>query len=361
MKIKIRKTPKGWCVDRSLNGVRKRSFFPSKGEAEAEADTIREQYRTAGEDWLSLSPGERVELMKVHAEVKASGLRLVDVWQEYRRISRPMERKRIGESIAEMEVAKRKANRRDRYVTELCRYVSVFARGRESNYVDEITTKDIEEWFRGRKEALVTQASSVTRFRTWFLFCIKKGWLVKNPCDGLEEIHVQESVPKILTPEQIEKVIQTGKANPAYLAWLTLALFVGVRPEEIDLITWDDVDLAARTLTISAEASKVRKRRIVPLSDTAKEWLQFAQKKNSRFGMSLSSKRRFVVKLRASIGLKRWPQDVLRHTAASYLLALHQDAGRVATMLGNSVSILHKHYKGLVTPEQCAAFWGLRP
>jgi hypothetical protein len=59
------------------------------------------------------------------------------------------------------------------------------------------------------------------------------------------------------------------------------------------------------------------------------------------------------------LNLKIWPTDLLRHTAASYLLALHKDAGKVANMLGNSPQILLSHYHDPVTEADCKAFWQL--
>ena len=72
---------------------------------------------------------------------------------------------------------------------------------------------------------------------------------------------------------------------------------------------------------------------------------------------SLSTLRQFKLRACAALGLSRWPQDLLRHTAASYLLALHGDAGKVATMLGNSSSVLLTHYHEPVMPG-IARFFG---
>ena len=60
---------------------------------------------------------------------------------------------------------------------------------------------------------------------------------------------------------------------------------------------------------------------------------------------------------RHALKLAAWPKDVLRHTAASYLLALHGDVGKVAMMLGNSPNILLTHYHEPVCETDCAAFW----
>lgn len=69
--------------------------------------------------------------------------------------------------------------------------------------------------------------------------------------------------------------------------------------------------------------------------------------------------RRWKDVARNNIGFDRWPQDLLRHTAASYLLALYGDAGKVAARLGNSSSVLLSHYHQPVTQADCEKFWSL--
>jgi hypothetical protein len=56
-----------------------------------------------------------------------------------------------------------------------------------------------------------------------------------------------------------------------------------------------------------------------------------------------------------------WPADILRHTAASYWLALTGDVGKCATVFGNSPKVFASHYNGLATPEDARKFFGLPP
>ncbi|MBP8260440.1 MAG: hypothetical protein KA118_12325 [Verrucomicrobia bacterium] len=92
-KMRLRGQPH-WMVSwKPKDGARKRRFFQTKAGAEAEAESVRIQQRKAGDIWLALDAGERNELVSVFSEISASGLRLRDVWEQYKRLAKPLERK----------------------------------------------------------------------------------------------------------------------------------------------------------------------------------------------------------------------------------------------------------------------------
>lgn len=59
--------------------------------------------------------------------------------------------------------------------------------------------------------------------------------------------------------------------------------------------------------------------------------------------------------------MEEWTQDILRHTAATHMLALKQDAAAVALDFGNSPSILLRHYRALVSDQETKRFLALCP
>jgi len=60
--------------------------------------------------------------------------------------------------------------------------------------------------------------------------------------------------------------------------------------------------------------------------------------------------------------LKPWPKNGLRHSFASYHLAHFKDAARLALELGHTdQELLFRHYRELVTPDQAAKYWEIRP
>jgi len=69
---------------------------------------------------------------------------------------------------------------------------------------------------------------------------------------------------------------------------------------------------------------KTRHRRVIRLEDRPAALLAALPLKTCPVSPSLMSLRRFRRECRPALGLERFPKDLLRHTAASYLLALHQ-------------------------------------
>lgn len=265
-------------------------------------------------------------------------------------------------AVEETCSVKRNTGRRERYVHELELYLRLFARGRESTPVQDIGVEEIKAWFSERKEKPVTKAANVGRLSALFGVCWRRGYIDENPCLRLDKPILYRTPPKIFTLHQCAKaLVWTMRNQPDFLAWLSLALLAGVRPEEVDRLTWNCIDLRRGELRIDAAASKVRSRRIVHLTLACCAWLRLALALRSPLPLPFPTRRERRRRLMRALRLDAWPQDVLRHTAASYLLARHQDAGKVAVMLGNSADILNAHYKELVPVEHGARFCSLLP
>jgi integrase len=264
----------------------------------------------------------------------------------------------ISEAIIELVVAKERAGCRRNYVMSLGNYLCQFAAGREMMRLRSISTQEIDAWFDRRKETPLGRRGNLGRISSLFNFAVKRGWLEKNPCDTVERGRVEVQPPRILTPGEAGRLLTVCREQvPQFLPFLVLGLFAGIRPTELQRLTWEEV--ATEHVTVSAAASKTRRRRIVPLEPVARAWLELCRQGTGLVQAYTVTQRRREVLCRAS-GVP-WSHDLLRHTAASYLLAKHQDAGKVAFWLGNSPDILLRHYYQLVGADDCAMFWSLHP
>ncbi|HTV62746.1 MAG TPA: hypothetical protein VMH30_09280 [Verrucomicrobiae bacterium] len=360
--IKFLPRRKRWRLE-YRNGRRVRLNFKTKALAEAEIERLRADVERAGAIWVEMAAAERNDLMAVVAEIKASGYTPRTVWDGFR--SRA---KFVAKSCPTMAVAitdflqsKRTGNRSRGYIESLEHYLGMFARGRDSKLVSEMDTAEIEAWFASRNEASTTKASNLGRLSSFFNYCWRKRHITENPCDRVEVGKLEQKTPQILTPMQYARLlIGTVKKHPRILAWVVCGLIAGLRPEEMVYenkgekeikVGWKEIDFKHARIRVDAAASKVRARRIVHLEPSAVKWLQWAKKHGAELPVSENVKRRYVKRLRKLIHAKKWPQDILRHTAVSVLMAKYQDAGKVADELGNSASVLLRNYRDLIYKE----------
>lgn len=371
MKIRIHKRENHgrtrWVVDwLTKEGDRERRFFGSKAEAEAEASTLNHQRRHTGEVWLGLNSDQRNELLSVFDEIAGTGRSLREVWQGFQRHASAGGTgvvRTLAECIEETIQAKELARRRPTYISSLNAYLKAFAKGRTQVRIDALGVADIEKWFNSRKEAPATRAANLGRLSAMFDLAWRRGYIQTNPCRRVERVHVEPKPPKILSVGEATQLLSLVRHRHSRgLAWFALALMAGIRPEECDRLSWAVVNLDQGIVTVDAAASKVRQRRIVHLQPAAVAWLRLAKALEADLPLPKVTRRRYQRAIREDLGWKKgWPQDILRHTCASYLMAAWQDAGRVAAELGNSPGILLRHYRELVRREDAENFWKVLP
>ena len=213
-------------------------------------------------------------------------------------------------------------------------------------------------------EALANKVSLKTR-QTWrkcacsfWSWNIKKGFCAQNIAQRLDTPSVEIEAPTILTVDQCRLLL--AKCSDAALPGLVLMLFAGIRPMEAVKVSWKDVDFNAKTITINAAVAKTRAFRKVSMPANLTAWMHYLLAKKAALPFHLKG-RPLTVELARILGLSSWPRDSLRHTAASMMLERTQSADRTALELGNSPGILHRHYKNLVSSEDCRMFWDILP
>ena len=352
-----------WMADIRMNGTRKRTFHAARVDAEAAVADIREQWSACGDSWAGKSARTRAELVMLADEITQAGRSLREVW-DFFRAAHPVTMKTVplGDAITQCVAAKVTANRRPRYAEKLEETLRRFARGREMLPIAAVNRGMIEEYLDARNESPSTRKTNIARLSVLLEYARRSGMTVHNPCKDITKPHVEPKPPFILTPEDAQRLLTVCEASePQILGWVTLGLLAGMRPEEADRVRWEDVDLERGLIQVDAATSKVRRRRIIHLQPAAIAWLARAKAVGAQQPLVQQKRQHIQRKLRRAFGWSQWPHDVLRHTAASYLLALHQDAGKVAMILGNSADILLTHYYELVTREQATAFWAIRP
>jgi integrase len=357
--VKIRsRTVKGhvyWQVDLGmLNGKRTRRNFKTENEAKTFFAAKKRERAMYGRSALALDEKTRRAFLHHGDRLAAVGATLDDAVTHFL-ASRPAQRATLRNALDDALLDKERAGRRKEYLDRLRSVWTGFAHDRQNKHLDEITAPEIGQWLGAYGWTPVTRAGNLEALTVLFSWGIKRGYLTANPCSKVERIAVDWKAPAIFTPDECARLMRSAEDHDAgMLAFLALGLFAGIRPFEIQRLAWRNVDIDGGHVIIDATVAKTRQRRLVPLNDTAKAWL--------RLGGDLPVKnlgpRR--TRIAEAAGLE-WSHDVLRHSAASYMLAHHQDAGKVALWLGNSPSILFRHYRELVTPAQAAQWLAILP
>lgn len=349
----------GWVVDIGVrDGRRRRKYFLDRKEAEKALTQAEKVAREVGRAWVDLPPGKRADVVFILNEVEARGLTLRQVWDGYRSGTQAnVTEMTLGQSIMELIKAKAGANRRKVYLASLEQYLNRFAAGREAKPLGSVTVEEVEA-FVNASGSVWSRATTLNRLSTLFSQGVQRGWCAFNPCDRIDRPRIDMGVPEILTVKEARQALEFSyDSMPDFIPWLALALFAGIRPEEIDRMNWDNVDLKRAMVTLDALGTKVRARRIVHLKPVAVDWLKLG----GRLPLPRMTRIRCLRRLRELFGWKAWKKDCLRHTCASCWLASDPDAGRVAMELGNSVGVLHRHYKELISAEVAKEFWALSP
>lgn len=264
------------------------------------------------------------------------------------------------EAVASLLEAKKLAGRRPIHITNLRQYLHAFSRGREGLPVAALRVADVEEWLMAKHPTPGGRATGINRLSTLFSYSVRKGWIQSNPCALVERVSIDRQPPKILTVDQSRALLRAcmSEVRP----WVTLCLLAGFRPTEAERMDWAGMRLkdSRPSATIDGAASKVRRRRIVPLPDAACAWLALDARESGPVVSSRSTLRRFRAKAAGVAGVE-WSPDVLRHTFASMRVAAGHPIDTTADEMGTSRRILLTHYRELVRPEDAAEFWRIMP
>lgn len=282
---------------------------------------------------------------------------LLDAVRSFLAQKPPNARKKISAAIEECVAAKTRKNCRPAYLTQLRFVLSQFLRTRSGDvWCSDIAPRHIDGFLESKPWAQSSRVGMRNRLSAFFAFCVKQGYCATNPVDATEAIVVEKKLPTILTVEQAHRLLDTALVLvPTMVPFFALGMFCGIRPEELARLSNDNVKVKQGIVDIPPHVSKTRDRRIVEISENARAWLR-ASDEPLRFSRRY---RRLAIEL-AHV---EWSADVLRHTFASYHIAMHQSADKTALELGHqgSTKMLFRHYKATVTKEDAEAFWKIEP
>lgn len=215
--------------------------------------------------------------------------------------------------------------------------------------------------------AIDTRQTYHKKLSTFFNWLKATKRLAENPIDGIKlPRKLKEDIRPVtvLTVTDAERLFAANAAAPQareLLGRLALETFAGVRHEtvaKIDAAMMAEVfDFKNRVITLPARISKLGGVAFIEHAEpNLWAWLQWSDPATWVMHKRFYANAKSAAFLRANVA---HPHNVLRHSAASYHIALHGDAGKTAAMLthrGNT-QMLFTHYRGAGGGKDNAAKW----
>jgi integrase len=249
------------------------------------------------------------------------------------------------------------------YVDDITRRLNLFAGAFRVN-VGSVTTDDIRLWLKSIGATGRNSNNYRNTLATLFSYARERGFLSRNKKTEVELLKKKKEDPSeigIYTPDEIAKILNAAPASMKPV--IAIGAFAGLRPTEILRLDWKDVKLDKGFIEVHAKNAKTASRRLVPISANLALWLEQVEDRTGRVSpeyRNLTNLSRAVAKACTDAGLEM-VSNGLRHSCASYRLALVKSAAQVALEMGNSPKKLFSNYRELVTEGDAKIYFEILP
>lgn len=241
----------------------------------------------------------------------------------------------VENDVAMLLAQKKESGVRPMYLRELGYGLGQFCIEYGDYDIATIEDEHLRSWLSTRKVAASTKETLQRRLSALFSWAVRRQYITSNPVERLESVRGEKDDPEIFSNDQCKALVDAARQlDPGMLVLLTLALFMGLRPEECRRLDPEAINLGQRTITVSSRAAKTRNRRIVTMTEPAYRILvNYGQNE-----YKVNWRKRFDV-VRMKAGIERWPKDVLRHTAASHFFNIY-GLNKATEQLGHSADVM---------------------
>ena len=254
----------------------------------------------------------------------------------------------------ELLVSKAAKGVRDRYLVQLrITMVDLCRRLGSDRPIADIGPADIESWLLRPEWGPAARRSYLIDARTLWSLALSRGYVARNPALAVEMPRPELRPPSIHTPDQVRAVLDAARCMDLDVCrLLAVQYFAGLRPAEAARIS--DADILPEFVQVSGAHAKTRQRRLVTIQPALRAWLDLGG------SLPVTNRVRRYYRVRDAAGVT-WSHDVTRHSFVTYHLAHFRSASQTALEAGHTESVLFRHYREVVTPDQAGRFWGIRP
>ena len=352
----------GYQIAVMIGGKRIRERFKTLEAAEERAEKIRNAYREEGKAAFNIPADLRIEAHKCAELLKPHNATITAAVQHYlKTVLAYRTAPTVSAIIIRMLADTRSAGRRERTIGDLTYRLNSFAKTFGSRQLAGISLEELKAWIEAPMLGARSRIHNATKISQLYNYAIRQGWLDTNLVRRITRPSTEDKAVEVFTPTEAANLLAHAD-TVGLLPFVAIGLFAGLRSAEIQRLDWQAVKLSERSIIVGSEVAKKRSRRVVEINDALVAWLTpCAKSAGMVVGLKEDQLSYQLQQLTKVAGLAKWKQNGLRHSCATYSLAVTGDAVRVAYALGNSADMIHRHYKALVTKADAERFFALRP
>ena len=267
----------------------------------------------------------------------------------------------VGEFVA----AKEAAGRRERTTVNLTFRVGQLTKICGDVPPRQVNAAKLQRWLDSAPLSARSRINYAIAWRNFFRWCVRSGHCDRSPMERVELPSAERQLPAVLSAYHLSRLVAAAwrdagsRTEPGpMLAHILLLFFSGVRPEEIQKLSWKQFGWDRGEVVLDEAATKVSRVRHSRLDPRLARVLKVLAERGEVPGYW---SRRMFRRIRARAGCGEgdgWAVDIGRHTYASTLYALGTAEHDLSADMGNSVVVLRSHYiNRLVSRSEAAKCW----
>jgi integrase len=267
--------------------------------------------------------------------------------------------KAVAEVVAELlavrdnELEKGRASLRD--VQSLRSHLNRFAAFAKVP-IHQVQADTLNDWLRSITTAPKTWNNLRTSLVRLFNFARERRYVPQNartPADMVKRLKLADSDVATLAPGTLRTLL--ASADDEGRLYLALGAWTGMRSAELQRLHWQHIDFAAGVIRLPKEVTKTKRKRQIPILPNLRAWLEPFKGSTGKVFSSEKATDRTIAFVKAQ-GIE-WPDNWARHSYGSYRATVTKSIGQVAMELGNSETIVKRHYFDAFANEKDALEW----
>ena len=343
---------------------RRRRVFTTQTAATNFANGKRADFTNRGRRVAGLRATAAEDAAEAAALLAPYGISILEAAQDYVVRAQARISSKLLPDAVDLFLDARKHEVSARYFGDLRARLNRFAAAFPKLHVSDFAGKDLAAYLADPKRSAIDRDNTRRVLSVFFGWAKLNHYAKSNPVEEVPTPKKPDPPCEVFTPAELRLILAACPAD--LLPFVAIQAFAGLRSAEVDRLDWKEIDFRRNLIRVEADKAKTGARRFVPITPALLEWLKpHAQLAGKVSPLNVNAR---LVKFRAKLAAAEkeaerveWRHNALRHSFASYALAKHEDAPKVALWCGHDVKTLLKHYRDLVAAEDAEDWFSIAP